>query len=97
MAKYIELDKAIEQFCSCGSVFTYGDNVCKAIVSRLKQVPTADVRENVHAHWEKTYGDSRFMCSVCKGKENVPTMMGKPIVWGFCPNCGAKMDERGEE
>ena len=43
MAIYIELDKVIEQFCSCGSVFTYGDNVCKAIVSRLKQVPTADV------------------------------------------------------
>ena len=59
--------------------------------SDIENAPTADVRENVHAHWEKTDGDSRLMCSVCKSREIVPTMMGKPIVWSFCPNCGAKM------
>ena len=41
--------------------------------------------------WIKPYGDSRFMCSICKGKENVPTCMGKPSVWDYCPNCGARM------
>ena len=45
--------------------------------------------------WMGDKGDSRFMCSVCKGKENVPTIMGKPIVWDFCPNCGARM--KGED
>lgn len=72
-------------------------NIAEAIYRFLcdgiEECEDADVRENVHAHWEKAYGDSRFMCSVCKGKENVPTIMGKPIVWGFCPNCGAEMEE----
>lgn len=66
-------------------------------ISILEQTPTADVRENVHAHWEKAYGDSRLMCSVCKCREIVPTIMGEPIVWGFCPNCGARMDERRDD
>lgn len=62
----------------------------------LDCVPTADVRENVKAHWidMKPTGDSRFMCSRCKCKEKVPTIMGEPIVWDYCPNCGADM--RGE-
>ena len=41
--------------------------------------------------WMGDTGDSRWMCSVCKGKEKVPTIMGEPTVWEFCPNCGARM------
>ena len=56
-------------------------------------MPSVDVVERKKGEWvwmgEK--GDSRFMCSVCKSKENVPTIMGKPEVWWFCPNCGADM------
>lgn len=47
--------------------------------------------------WMGDKGDSRFMCSVCKSKENVPTCNGEPIIWEFCPNCGAKMDETVDE
>ncbi len=47
--------------------------------------------------WMGDKGDSRFMCSVCKSKEDVPTIMGKPIVWDYCPNCGANMKEGGSE
>lgn len=63
---------------------------------QIDDIPTADVRENVKAHWinMKPTGDSRFMCSRCKCKEKVPTIMGEPIVWDYCPNCGADM--RGE-
>ena len=90
MARYADIDDLIINKSHCdrdGSRFVYCDDI----------EPTADVRKNVHAHWEKAYGDSRLMCSVCKSKEIVPTMMGKPIVWGFCPCCGAVMDERSEE
>jgi hypothetical protein len=41
--------------------------------------------------------EMRFVCSVCKESEVVPTIgftKYKPI-WDFCPNCGADM--RGEE
>ena len=47
--------------------------------------------------WIKPYGDSRFMCSICKGKENVPTCMGKPSVWDYCPNCGCRMKGADDE
>jgi hypothetical protein len=33
------------------------------------------------------------MCSECGGKEYVPTCMGIPNIWEYCPNCGAKMQE----
>lgn len=42
--------------------------------------------------------EMRFVCSVCKESEVVPTIgftKYKPI-WDFCPNCGAKM-ERNED
>ena len=58
----------------------------------VKGIPSADVQPVRHGRWERREGDSRWMCSLCKGKENVPTIMGKPIVWDFCPNCGAQMD-----
>ena len=65
----------------------------KSFTEILTAQPTADVVERKKGEWvwmgEK--GDSRFMCSVCKSKENVPTIMGKPEVWWFCPNCGADM------
>jgi hypothetical protein len=41
--------------------------------------------------------EMRFVCSVCKESEVVPTIgftKYKPI-WDFCPNCGADM--RGEQ
>ena len=41
--------------------------------------------------WCGDKGDSRFMCSVCKSKENVPTCMGEPTIWDYCPSCGARM------
>lgn len=44
--------------------------------------------------WCGDKGDSRFMCSVCKSKENVPTCMGEPSVWDYCPNCGARMESK---
>lgn len=57
----------------------------------IMALPPADVRPVLRGHWERTEGDSRFMCSVCKSKEHVPTIMGQPTVWDYCPNCGAWM------
>ena len=46
--------------------------------------------------WMGEKGDSRFMCSVCRSKENVPTCNGEPTIWWFCPNCGADMRKETE-
>lgn len=105
MARYIDADLLMKELGITDPDCEKCEWVCKGFPScsrdgdfvdacdAICEAPTADVRENVHAHWEKAYGDSRLMCSVCKSKEIVPTMMGKPIVWSFCPNCGARIDE----
>lgn len=61
---------------------------------RFNRVIRTAVTERNHGSWIDLHlqGDSRFMCSVCKWKEHVPTCMGKPTVWEYCPSCGARMD-----
>ena len=63
----------------------------------IARFPWADVRENVHGHWEEKYDENddawcrrKFYCSAC-GDWNT---YGKSK---FCPNCGAVMDERKED
>lgn len=62
----------------------------------VDDAPTIDAEPVRHGKWTRNYesswGDSRFMCSVCHCKESVPTCNGEPTVWDYCPNCGAKMD-----
>lgn len=64
-----------------------------------QSIPAAYVREVRHGRWiwKGGEGDSRFMCSVCHCKEDVPTCNGEPTIWDYCPNCGSRMDLEGEE
>ena len=86
MAEYIDREAALRITEETGALETQ---------SRIKSLPAADVKPVVKAHWiwMGDTGDSRFMCSNCKGKENVPTVMGKPTVWEYCPNCGVKIEQ----
>ena len=106
MARYIDADNLIDK-CDClfketdtetVNFMRIGYNHAVAdTIAIARNLPTADVRENVHAHWEEVdkYGNRK--CSNCKSVEHVPTLMGNPIVWDFCPDCGAQMDGRGED
>lgn len=62
----------------------------------INAMPTVNAVSVRHAHWiwKGDEGDSRFMCSECKCKEYVPTCMGVPDIWEYCPNCGAKMERK---
>lgn len=74
------------------------DTVCQdQAYEAVKAVPIADVRENVHAHWDKVEvrsGEWWHTCSKCKatwGSED------GELDFNYCPNCGAQMDERSED
>lgn len=69
----------------------------KRISGVLFEFPTADVRKNVHGEWLKSNESALrpYMCSNCGCLYDVDTVMGK-IVWNYCPNCGAVMDESEE-
>ena len=85
-----------------GDVLGTTEQTQKAIamaVQSLEEAPTVDVPDRKVGKWVwmGDKGDSRWMCSVCKSKEDVPTIMGKPIVWDYCPNCGARMKGESDE
>ena len=69
-------------------------------IERIKQMPTADVRENVHGEWiwlssthDRIPCEMKFWCSVCHHEVIIHSSeLSKP--WeNFCPNCGADMRE----
>ena len=60
-------------------------------INRIRDLPSVDVVQVVHAYWIDTENYyRRWRCSACSGhtKEAHPQ---------FCPFCGAKMDAQGEE
>lgn len=72
--------------------YDYIETETESAIKDFQNLPPAQSeRKKGKWIWMGDKGDSRFMCSVCKGKENVPTIMGKPTVWDYCPNCGAEM------
>ena len=52
----------------------------------IREMPTADVRENKHAEWIKD--DEECFCSNCKS--TLPCYV-LAMFYNFCPTCGADM------
>lgn len=59
--------------------------------STIRKIKTADVAPVVHAHWETIYNDCGHYgfvkCSACGDEYG-------SLTYRYCPNCGAKMDEK---
>ena len=87
MARYIDAHRVENLLTMCGNY--HGVIWLESVKSILHDVPTADVRENVHAVWEKKwhplYKTELPCCPIC----NLFSVMR----WSFCPNCGADMRE----
>lgn len=84
------LDETFSRLNDDGRQLTRGDH--KRVEAVLFEMPTIDAVPVVHGKWLALHEDNRLMCSRCKWKEHVPTAMGEPTIWEYCPSCGAKMD-----
>ena len=71
--------------------YNKGWNDCRsAFYTLIKDMPAADVAPVRHGKWEWDTDDI-YMCSNCAEKSHVKEVMGRPA-WGYCPNCGCRMD-----
>ena len=61
----------------------------------IDDFPAADVAQVRNGRWEWDTEDI-YRCSNCAEKSHVKEVMGHPE-WGYCPNCGAKMDGGGSD
>lgn len=97
MTDYISRQAAIEalKFIFGGDVITEEESmVICACFNAIRDIPAADVRENVKGEWtvEKIGEDSYSLtCPVCGAKGDD---IRSDFTFNFCPNCGADM--RGE-
>lgn len=89
MAEHIDKAAAIKLLTSYG--LEVSDSKRRAVakcISKIEFMPAADVEPVKHGRWNIQDGTkTRRVCSVCgfNGPEYVK-------FYGYCPNCGAKMD-----
>ena len=66
----------------------------KDVERLLDDIPTADVEPVRHGWWETIYNDRGHYgfekCSTCGDEYG-------SLTYRYCPNCGAKMDEKEKE
>ena len=101
MAEYIDRGDLIEKIKTVLSQRKFAENttsyfVFEVLTVILKGVPTADVVEVKHGEWidKKFFGVNIMVCSICECMCEVARFEN----FGYCPNCGAKMDlKEGDE
>lgn len=90
MDKYIKCDERLIDRV----MYTCSSSALAAIKTKelLENYPASDVTEVKRGHWEwkELYGEVGYMlvCSECEESE------GACERYTYCPNCGAKMDEK---
>lgn len=99
MAKYIEWETLLAHLRKCKETST-GSSLTAAVITAIQyfveKMPAADVAPVVHGRWTDTGNEildniyAGWKCSLCGY-----IFCGDNT--NFCPNCGAKMDGRGEE
>ena len=63
-------------------------NTMGDVIETIHSMPTEEAIPVVHGEWiAQDEGLTRFMCSVCNGKNHGGHEK-------FCPDCGAKMDKK---
>ena len=88
--EYIRKADAIKQ-CGFGMTSLH-------IANNLRKMRPADVAPVVHGKWIREWWHSGGVrkCSTCNITQTVNVYNGE-VKFNYCPYCGAKMDEKGEE
>ena len=65
-----------------------------AIYAEIINAPTIEAEPIRHGQWidhtyKYRYPVGRYECSICGAAHDME--------WGYCPNCGAKMDEENKD
>ena len=58
----------------------------------IEDMPTADVAPVVHGRWEEASDGDGIVCPFCR--TDFCTIIYDTEYFNYCPNCGAKMDEK---
>ena len=78
----------------CGSAPLVGtctsDN--EYLSDRLKKVSTIEAKPVVHGRWEEASDGDGIVCPFCR--TDFCTIIYATEYFNYCPNCGAKMDEK---
>ena len=90
MAEYIKKEE-IEQKIQDGlNNLVLGHDAIE-ILGMIYEMPSADVAPVRHGQWEVVVGSDGKEHMVCTGCRKQQDLTG---VFSYCPNCGAKMDEK---
>ena len=105
MAEYIEREALLKDIGETvlfsvrggAELPTPGMRGSNKVIDRIKSAPTADVVEVRHGEWEKHTNSHLYWykCSIC-GDYPPRNYYGHEYHSAYCPNCGAKMDGKGE-
>ena len=69
-----------------------GLNVARSALHNKEITPSADVAPVKHGKWKKSDTHKGYcLCSNCEGCY-IDGEWADEQKWGYCPNCGAKMD-----
>lgn len=103
MAEYIERKlacRAVEGQCVDGKMWgneEYEGTLIDAYeaVDAIDAIPAADVAPVVHGRWEKR--GCSWYCTCCGNGYRITCGTIPASRHKYCPNCGAKMDDKTEE
>ena len=85
MPKYIEAVETAEKISEKYSIPLY------ELVDVFKDIPSADVKEVVHAKWKYDDGVD-LVCTACGRLALTSCYAYVQCCSPYCPNCGAKME-----
>lgn len=98
MAEHIEREALLAHLRKCKETST-GSSLTAAVITAIQSfvegMPLADVAPVVHGKWIEDH--DYLKCPECGVMVKWDFTFFDIGNWNYCPNCGAKMDGKGED